>query len=81
MNPEVVRDELLKISGVESVEYFMTHEKTMFMFIFRTENKRFGKFLNAVLRNKHACIMRKDVQAMKKEIKKVLHGQKRDAQA
>lgn len=81
MNPEIVREELLKISGIKSVEYFMAHEKTMFIFVFRTEDKRYGKLLNAVVRNKSACVFKKEVQAMKKEIKSVLNGQKRIAQA
>lgn len=79
MSPESVRDEILKMSGITSVEYFMAHEKTMFLFILRTEDKRFGKFLNVVVRNKYPCILKKEVQAMKKEIKNVLNGQKRNA--
>ena len=81
MTPESVRYELLKMPGITGAEYFMVQEKTMFLFILRTEDKRFGKFLNVVVRNKYACIMKKEVQATKKEIKNMLNGQKRRTKA
>lgn len=80
MNPEILREELLKISGINSVEYFMAHEKTMFIFVLRVGEKRFGKLLNAVVRNKSACVLKKEVQAMKREVKNMLNGQKRNTQ-
>lgn len=72
MNPEALVQDLLKVKRLTSAEYFPAREKTMFMFVFRIGERRFGKLLHLIVRDKQACILKKEAKALIKEVKNML---------
>lgn len=72
MNPEALVQDLLKVKGITSAEYFPVREKTMFAFVFRRGDRRFGKLLHLVIRERQACILKKEAKALIKEVKTLI---------